>query len=130
MRKGMPGGRLENVRPVGVHHVSVNVDDLEKAVGFYVGVLGLSVRDDRPNLPVQGIWLDAGAQQLHLVQGEAPTGLGQHFALLVEDLNAVATELREKGFTVGGPMPVGEALQAFVADPAGNLLELHQAAGT
>lgn len=86
--------RLESVQPIGVHHVSVNVDDLKKAVGFYVGVLGLSVRDDRPNFPVEGAWLDAGAHQLHLVQGEAPAGLGQHFALLVEDLDAVVSELR------------------------------------
>jgi len=128
--EGRHGGRLEGVQPLGVHHDSVNVDDLEKAVDFYVGILGLSVRDDRPNLPVPGTWLDAGAQQLHLVQGEAPTGLGQHFALLVEDLDAVAGELRDKGFTVGGPMPVGEARQAFVTDPSGNLVELHQPAGT
>mgnify|MGYP001571831079 CR=1 FL=1 len=118
------------MRPLGVHHVSINVDDLEKAIEFYVGILGLSVRDDRPNLPVPGTWLNAGAQQLHLVQGEAPTGLGQHFALLVEDLDAVAGELRDKGFTVGGPMPVGGARQAFITDPSGNLVELHQPAGT
>ncbi len=118
------------MRPLGVHHVSVNVDDLEKAIEFYVGVLGLSVRDDRPNLPVPGTWLNAGDQQLHLVKGEASAGLGQHFALLVEDLDAVANELREKGFTVGGPMPVGGARQAFVTDPDGNLVELHQPAET
>ena len=118
------------MQPLGVHHVSINVSDVEVAIEFYVGVLGLSVRGDRPNFPVEGAWLDAGAHQLHIVRGEAPAGLGQHFALLVEDLDAVATELREKGLTVGGPMPVGGAHQAFVTDPDGNLLELHQAAGT
>ena len=76
-----------------------------------------------------GAWLDAGAQQLHLVEGESPPGLGQHFALLVDDLDAAIAELRDGGVEVSDPRPIGRSVQAFLSDPSGNLIELHQAVG-
>jgi glyoxylase I family protein len=115
------------VRPLAVHHVSVNVDDVEAALAFYVGVLGLEPRSDRPDFGFGGAWLDAGGQQLHLIEGRPPDGLGQHFALLVADLAATVDELRGRGVEVGDPKPVGTSLQTFVSDPCGNLVELHQA---
>jgi glyoxylase I family protein len=116
------------MRPLAVHHVSIMVPDVETALRFYTDVLGLEPRTDRPpDLGVGGAWLDAGAQQLHLVEGEAPPGLGQHFALLVENLDATIAELRDRGVEVGDPRPIGRSLQSFVSDPSGNLIELHQA---
>ena len=35
-------------------------------------------------------------------------------------------ELRSRGVGVSDPIPVGSARQAFVNDPDGNLIELHQ----
>jgi glyoxylase I family protein len=116
------------MRPLAVHHVSVMVPDVDEALRFYTEVLGLTQRDDRPELGIGGAWLDAGAQQLHLVQGEAPPGMGQHFALLIDDLDETITELRRRGVDVSDPRPVGTSRQAFVSDPSGNLIELHQAA--
>jgi catechol 2,3-dioxygenase-like lactoylglutathione lyase family enzyme len=92
---------------------------------FYCDVLGLSVRSDRPDLGA-GAWLDAGGQQLHLVEGELPKDEGQHFALLVDDLGAAIDDLRARGVTVSDPIPIAAARQAFVNDPDGNLIELHQ----
>jgi len=110
-----------------VHHVSINVTDVDQAVRFYIDVLGLAGREDRPELGVQGAWLDAGGQQVHLIEGEPPPGRGQHFALLVDDLDRVVGELRSGGVKVSDPSPVGTSRQAFLSDPAGNLIELHQA---
>ena len=110
-----------------MHHVSINVTDVDQAVRFYTDVLGLSWREDRPELGVQGAWLDAGGQQVHLIEGEPPPGRGQHFALLVDDLDRVVGELRSSGVKVSDPSPVGTSRQAFLDDPAGNLIELHQA---
>jgi catechol 2,3-dioxygenase-like lactoylglutathione lyase family enzyme len=109
-----------------VHHVSVNVGDVDAALEFYVGVLGLTARDDRPDFGFPGAWLDAGGQQLHLIGAPPPADRGQHFAVLVADLDAAVAELRERGIEVGDPSPVGTGLQTFVHDPAGNLVELHQ----
>jgi catechol 2,3-dioxygenase-like lactoylglutathione lyase family enzyme len=116
------------VKPVGLHHVSVNVDDVDVALGFYTDVLGLQQRTDRPDFGFGGAWLNAGSQQVHLIEGEVPTGKGEHFALQVGDLDAVIDELRARGVPVSDASPVGTGRQAFLHDPSGNLIELHQAA--
>jgi glyoxylase I family protein len=115
------------VKPLGVHHVSINVDDVEAALGFYVEVLGLVPRTDRPGFGFGGAWLDAGGQQVHLIEATPPPGVGQHFALLVEDLDGTVDELRRRDVDVSDPKPVGSGRQAFVTDPAGNMVELHEA---
>lgn len=114
------------VKPLGVHHVSVNVDDVDAAVDFYTAVLGLRLRSDRPDFGFGGAWLDAGDQQVHLIEGPTPEGRGQHFALRVEGLDAVVDELRRRGLAVSNPVPVGRSRQAFVDDPSGNAVELHE----
>jgi catechol 2,3-dioxygenase-like lactoylglutathione lyase family enzyme len=125
---GVVFGNTGAVQPLAVHHMSINVDDVEAALRFYTEVLGLGQRTDRPDFSFGGAWLDAGGQQVHLIEGQPPAGLGQHFALLVADLDAVVAELREQGIEVSDPRPVGQGRQAFVTDPSGNLVELHQTA--
>ena len=116
------------MRPLAVHHVSINVDDVEAALAFYVGRLGLTPRDDRPDFGFGGAWLDVGGQQVHLIEAEPPPDRGQHFAILVQDLAATVAELRASGLDGERPGPVGSNLQAFLHDPAGNTVELHQSA--
>jgi glyoxylase I family protein len=111
---------------VGVHHVSINVDDVEAATAFYVDGLGLQPRADRPAFGFGGAWLDAGGQQLHLIEAAVPNDRGQHFALRVADLDGTIDELRAAGIDVSDASPVGTGRQAFLHDPAGNLVELHQ----
>ena len=106
--------------------MSINVADVDEALAFYTDVLGLQPRTDRPAFGFGGAWLDAGGQQLHLIEGRPPAALGQHFALLVDDLDATVAELREKAVEVSDPKPVGSSRQSFVVDPSGNLIELHQ----
>ncbi|HEV3282389.1 MAG TPA: NUDIX domain-containing protein [Acidimicrobiales bacterium] len=119
-------GQNRPMQPLGVHHVSVNVPDVDTNVAFYVDVLGGALRDDRPELGIGGAWLDFGGQQVHLVEAPPPTNAGQHFALRVADLAATVDELRSKGVAVGEPMSVGTNRQTFITDPAGNTIELHQ----
>lgn len=114
------------MRPLAVHHVSINVSDVVAAVRFYTG-LGLTLRGDRPDFGFGGAWLDAGGQQVHLIEGAVPAAEGQHFALLFGDLDATVGALRAGGLEVSDPLPVGAGRQAFVRDPSGNLVELHQA---
>jgi glyoxylase I family protein len=116
------------MHPRGVHHVSVNVRDSAVSVRFYTDVLGMTVRTDRPDFPFGGAWLDVGDQQVHLIEGEVPADHGQHFAIEVDDLDAVAGELRAAGVEVRDPKPVGTGRQTFVRDPDGNTVELHQPA--
>lgn len=115
------------MEPLGVHHVSINVSDVDAVLAFYTDVLGFTARDDRPDFGFPGAWLNAGDQQLHLIGGAVPKGEGQHFAVRVADLDATIAELRGRGVQVSDASPVGTGLQAFLADPSGNLVELHQA---
>ena len=117
------------MQPLGVHHVALNVTDVDEAISFYTKTLGLTVRADRPDFGFAGAWLDAGDQQVHLVQAPTPPSQGQHFALLVPDLDAVLGELTQAGVQVSDAVPVGSARQAFLTDPSGNTIELHQRAG-
>jgi catechol 2,3-dioxygenase-like lactoylglutathione lyase family enzyme len=117
------------MKPLAVHHVSLNVEDVEAALQFYTGTLGLEQRTDRPDFPFGGAWLDIGGQQVHLIEGTTPPGHGQHFAILVDNLDDTVAELRGEGVEVSDPRPVGTSRQAFVSDPSGNLIELHQANG-
>ncbi len=114
------------MRPDGLHHVSINVSDVDAARDFYTRVLGLTERADRPDFSFGGAWLDAGSQQVHLIEADVPPPFGQHFALAVADLDATVAELRGLGVAVTDPVPVGPGRQAFVDDPSGNRVELQQ----
>jgi catechol 2,3-dioxygenase-like lactoylglutathione lyase family enzyme len=116
------------VKPLGVHHVSINVRDAAESIAFYTDVLGLTQRTDRPDFSFGGAWLDIGGQQVHLIEGSVPDAHGQHFAVEVADLDAVVAELRDRDLDVADPKPVGAARQTFVFDPSGNMVELHEPA--
>ena len=118
------------VRPLGVHHVSINVDDLEAARAFYVDVLGFTERTDRPDFAgTPGAWLDVGGQQVHLIVGDVPARMGQHYAVLVADVDATVATLRTRDVRVSDPVEVGTGLQCFTRDPSGNVVEIHEAGG-
>ncbi len=112
----------------GVHHVSLNVTDVEATKDFYVDVLGFTV-DPRPDFSFPGYWLGmADRRQVHLIGGATvPENHGQHFALHVLDLDAVVDELRSRDIEVSDPktLPTG-ARQAFAEDPSGNMVEFQQ----
>jgi glyoxylase I family protein len=116
------------MRPDGLHHVSLNVGDVPAALDFYTRVLGLTERTDRPDFSFGGAWLDAGGQQIHLIEAAVPPSMGQHFALAVSDLDTVVAELRGLGVRVTEPVPVGTGRQSFLDDPAGNRVELQEPA--
>lgn len=110
----------------GVHHVSINVDDVEAGRAFYIDTLGFE-QIERPELGVGGVWLQMGPQELHLVELPLVEGFGPHFALEVDDIEEARSVLLERGVDVGEARPIeGVCLQAFFHDPAGNQIELNQ----
>lgn len=120
------------VEPAGVDHVAINVSDVPGAVAFYTETLGLVQNHTRPDFGFPGAWLDtANGQQVHLIEAEVPKNVGQHFALVFDDLDAAVSELRTRGLQVSDPVPVGTTgrKQAFTSDPYGNGIELHQRSG-
>ncbi|WP_436793374.1 VOC family protein [Actinospongicola halichondriae] len=114
------------MQPLAVHHVSINVSDADRSIAFYTDVLGGTVRSDRPDFGFGGAWIDLGSAQVHLIEAPVPPNLGQHFAILVEDIDAAVAELRTKGIEVKDASPVGSNRQTFIDDPDGNVVEIHQ----
>ncbi|MCB0967730.1 MAG: VOC family protein [Ilumatobacter sp.] len=114
-----------------IHHVSLNVTDTERALGFYRDLLGLGVLE-RPAFSFAGAWLDAGrGRQVHLIESPSvPDDVGQHVAFTVHDLDAAIDTIRAAGYDVSDAKHVADrdARQAFVLDPDGNRVELHQPA--
>ncbi|MGH2499103.1 MAG: VOC family protein [Candidatus Limnocylindria bacterium] len=111
----------------GVHHVSINVHDVEVCERFMTEVLGLE-KIPRPDFGFPGVWLRSGGQEIHLIQVPnhvAPKG--QHFAFRVGDLDGTIGELRSRGVEVSRAMDIpGVGRQAFFHDPAGNMIELNE----
>jgi len=120
------------VRVTRFHHVSVNANgaSLEEMVGFYRDVLGL--RDQpRPDIPdVPGYWQVVGDQELHLVgapaSGAAIDPTGHHYCVAVDDLDAAIAELEARGIEYARAVQGEGTVQIWIADPAGNTIELQQ----
>ena len=113
-----------------MHHVSLNVADVQEAERFYIDVLGLK-KLPRPDFGFPGTWLAcADGRQVHLlgVDGhQAPKG--QHFAFHVTDIDDACTELQDQGIKVADISEIpGGGRQTFFKDPSGNLIELNSAA--
>jgi glyoxylase I family protein len=115
------------MRLAGVHHVSLNVRNIDEAAKFYLEVLGLEELP-RPDLGFVGMWLGSGSQQIHLMEvAQHEASESQHFAFRVDDLDAAVAELRTRGVKTSRVLEVpGTCRQAFLRDPSGNLIELNQ----
>jgi glyoxylase I family protein len=111
----------------GIHHVALNVRDLDEALAFYIDRLELTLLD-RPDFGFAGAWVQAGASQIHLMEtAEATIDRRQHLALQVRDLDEVLAGLEAAGVEVARvPYLPGAGRQAFLRDPSGNRIELNQ----
>jgi catechol 2,3-dioxygenase-like lactoylglutathione lyase family enzyme len=118
----VPGG--ETVGPL--HHLALRVADVERAVGFYAGLLGLSERRrfEGPDGRLRSAWLQAGSLVLMLerqLRGEGPgAGSGHLLAFAVADLPSWERRLAGAGVAVDDRT----AHTLFVRDPDGHRVGL------
>jgi lactoylglutathione lyase len=116
-------------RAVGLNHVSVITRDLDESVRFYVDVLGLEpVPTPDFGFPVQ--WLRIGDRQVHLFERPGAAPSYAHLALEVDDLMGIYRRAKDLGLVdqetfgiVMQELPNG-AVQMYIRDPSGNLIEL------
>lgn len=120
----------------GIQHASFIIADIESAVDFYHGVLGMTLLPDRPDLGYPGAWLQTGQQQIHLLQLPNPDpvegrpqhgGRDRHVALWIDDLTALVETLKTAGIAYSLSRSGRRAL--FCRDPDGNALEFIEETG-
>jgi lactoylglutathione lyase len=117
------------VRATRLNHVSIHASDMEESLRFYVDVFGME-RLPSPNFAQHVEWLRLGEQQLHLFHRETPAPEFHHIALDVDDFEAAYLKAKELGlldqdsFGASVRELPGGAVQMYLRDPAGNLVEV------
>jgi lactoylglutathione lyase len=123
---------------VRILHTMLRVGDLDRAIAFYTGVLGMKVlrTTDRPEQKYKLAFVGYGDESAGAVleltynYGVASYDLGGgygHVAIEVPDAAAACAAVRAKGGNVtrdAGPVKGGTTVIAFVQDPDGYKIEL------
>jgi catechol 2,3-dioxygenase-like lactoylglutathione lyase family enzyme len=118
------------MRATRFNHVSVHADDLEESARFYEQVFGME-RLPTPDFgATKVLWFRVGEQQLHLFRRETDAPAFHHFGIDVDDFEAVYLKAKELDVleerTFGSALRefADGAVQMYLHDPAGNLVEV------
>ncbi|MAO01011.1 VOC family protein [uncultured Roseovarius sp.] len=119
-----------------IGHVHLKVADLDRAIGFYSGVLGFELQQ---KFGTRAAFLSAGGYHHHLglntweSLGGTPAPRGHtglyHTAFLYPDRAQLADALRRvirAGITIEGAADHGVSEAIYVSDPDGNGVELYR----
>ena len=122
----------------GFHHLAMNVQRYDRAMEFYTQVLGMKVWRAWGGDGSRAAMIDAGnSNYIEIFEsGEegAPEGRVMHFALRVDDCDAVLERVRAAGLEITTEPkdvdiqsdPVYPVRIAFFRGPAGEIVELMQ----
>jgi glyoxylase I family protein len=115
---------------LGLTHAGMLVEDTARALAFYRDILGFCLDATRPDLGYPGAWLQAGRQQIHLMELPNPDptagrpahgGRDRHVAFEVNDIESLQLALDKAGIVYTLSRSGRKAL--FCRDPDGNALE-------
>ncbi|KNA03326.1 hypothetical protein SOVF_210290 [Spinacia oleracea] len=120
---------------VGMHHVGVLCENLERSLDFYQNILGLEINEARPHdkLPYRGAWLWVGSEMIHLMELPNPDplagrpehgGRDRHACIAIKDVSKLKEILDKAGIPYTLSRSGRPAL--FTRDPDSNALEFTQ----
>lgn len=116
-----------------IHHVNVVVAPgcTDAVVPFYVDVLGLRhVQKPKDGVAQTGAWFDIDeSSQVHVSEREGDVHPQSHFGLVVDDFDDVLRRLRDAGAPWEDQADIFGGRRGFTRDPAGNRVEILEAAG-
>ena len=101
-----------------IHHVALNVGDLDWYVGFFENVFGMTIQRTRGEKPERQVWFREGIQLNESADALTGGNLIDHFSLGVDDIPSAAARAIEAGCTAMAEGP------HWVALPNGARLEL------
>ena len=119
----------------GVHHIGINVRDLDRAEKFYTDVLGFQVTE-RYSEKIRHLMLDTGRTTLHLFENpdlniqDATECLSEqgyaHIAFGTNRKNfpKIIEGLKKSNILFRGPLILGKGESVHFKDPDGNHLEI------
>ena len=119
----------------GVHHIGVNVRDLDRAEEFYIDVLGFKVVE-RYQEEIRHSMLDTGDTKIHLFElidlnlDEAINCLSEEgyahiaFGTSRDNFFEVIEDLKKHRIDIRGPLILGKGESDHFNDPDGNHLEI------
>ena len=119
----------------GVHHIGVNVLDIDRAENFYTDVLGFRVVK-RYEEEILHLMLDTGSATLHLFESpglhmeNAIDCLSEQgyahiaFGTSRENFQEIIDELKKKNIVYRCPLILGQGESVHFKDPDGNHLEI------
>ncbi len=104
----------KKARALGINHVVLEVDDLDKALEFYGALFEFSLRGRSDH----NAFIDLGDQFIQLTLGRTQVAdTKRHFGLVVDDRQAVQRVMERLGIT-----SVNERMN--ILDPWGNRIEI------
>ncbi|KAH6818330.1 Lactoylglutathione lyase / glyoxalase I family protein [Perilla frutescens var. frutescens] len=120
---------------VGLHHVGILCENLERSLHFYQNILGLPINEARPHdkLPYRGAWLWVGPGMIHLMELPNPDpltgrpehgGRDRHACLAIRDVSKLKDILDKAGIPYTLSRSGRPAI--FTRDPDANALEFTQ----
>ena len=119
--------QIAAIETQGIHHVSINVKDVDTALTFYIELLNLELLE-RPDLGFPGAWIRAGEQEIHLLGIDSGEPVKeQHFAFAVNDAQAIHAALQANGYSPTDIRDIPNICrQFFTHDPSGNMVEFNE----
>jgi lactoylglutathione lyase len=121
------------MRVLSLHHAGLYVASLARSIAFYRDVFGLDVAERLSFGGEELAFLKLGTARLELIESSAagrPTGVVDHVAFEVDDLEAMLELLRARGVTLidttAIAVPGLGARIAFCQGPDGERIELLQ----
>jgi len=110
-------GRADGGKPrlVGINHIALEVDDIERALAFYGKIFDFTLRAKRPG----NAFIELGDQFINLIQsGAEHHDWRRHFGLVVDNRSQVRALVE----AAGGELLPGPFLDFL--DPWGNRVEI------
>jgi catechol 2,3-dioxygenase-like lactoylglutathione lyase family enzyme len=115
-----------------IQHVNVVVPigGTQAALAFYREVLGMQPIPKPTILNQAGGWLQvAGMQQLHISERAGAPHPDAHFALVADDFDSMLERLAAAGASWQDQEDIFGGRRGYTRDPAGNRVEILEAAG-